>query len=133
MNFDLKKPCKGCPFRKGEGAVRLTEGRVHEVWRSATHNGPMFQCHNTVDYDSSDFDDEELGVVSKGEAQHCLGAVIAGVNSGDGPNQYARVCAQLKLLDVAAVEACADEVFSSEEEMLATAIRRTRKKAKARR
>lgn len=137
MNFDLKKPCKSCPFRRGEGAVRLTEGRIDEVWETATHSGGTFQCHNTIDYNESKFEhegDDDVGVdrcpsadvVSKGTPQHCIGAVIAGLNSGEGPNQLARIMGRLGAIDIEAIEKASDEVFSSKEEMLETALWRDR-------
>jgi hypothetical protein len=44
--FDLKRPCKDCPFRKGVGETfQLSVGRLREIKR-----GDAFQCHKTVDY-----------------------------------------------------------------------------------
>lgn len=44
--FDLKSPCKTCPFRKGNGPkFQLSERRIREIAEATA-----FQCHNTVDY-----------------------------------------------------------------------------------
>lgn len=45
--FDLKRPCRNCPFRKGHGSqFRLGRERVMEIAKATA-----FQCHKTVDYD----------------------------------------------------------------------------------
>ena len=49
--FDLKRPCKTCPFRKGQGS-RFQLRRLSEIRRATS-----FQCHSTVDYGASDIDD----------------------------------------------------------------------------
>lgn len=120
MKFDLKKPCPGCPFlRDGDKAVRLRNAaRVSEVWFAATHAGPNFPCHKTVDYDAM----EEDRPPSKDE-QHCLGAILAGIASGEGPNQLSRIMLRLRGIPA---EAVSDEniklVFDSEEEMAASVL-----------
>ena len=44
--FDLMRPCKNCPFRKGVGErFCLTRARLEAIKRSEA-----FQCHATVDY-----------------------------------------------------------------------------------
>lgn len=51
--FNLKKPCKNCPFRRGVGEqFGLRKERLVEIM-----NAPAFQCHKTVDYDA--FEDPE--------------------------------------------------------------------------
>lgn len=63
--FDLKRPCKTCPFRRENGAnFALTEGRLEEVFRSVA-----FQCHDTVEY----FDE---GNRQGDNPQQCAGLII---------------------------------------------------------
>jgi len=48
--FDLKRPCKTCPFRKGQGELfGLGTERLNEIIEAVS-----FQCHSTVDYNSDD-------------------------------------------------------------------------------
>lgn len=127
LHFELRKPCPGCPFLKdgpGVNPVRLRAGRVEEIWESTKHHGTTFQCHKTVDY--SDPDDEgNEHPIDRGRPQHCIGAVIAGLNSGEGPVQTARVVAALGMdgLDLVRLHReQGDRVFSSLDEMLETAL-----------
>jgi hypothetical protein len=69
--FDLKRPCKNCPFRKGVGETfQLSPARLREI-----KHGPAFQCHKTVDY--SEWDDPEKRAGDR--PQQCAGlmAVLA--------------------------------------------------------
>lgn len=117
MKFNLKKPCSGCPFlRDGHKAVRLRNAhRVSEVWAAATSTGPTFACHKTVDYDEEDLSRPQSA------QEHCLGAILAGIVSGEGPNQLSRIMLRLRVIPP---EAISDEklklVFDSEEEMAAS-------------
>lgn len=119
MKFNLKKPCSGCPFlRHGDRAVRLRNARrVSEVWAAATHAGPTFPCHKTVDYDEEDLSRPQS------TQEHCLGAILAGIASGEGPNQLSRIMLRLRGIPP---EAISDEnlklVFDSEEEMAASVL-----------
>lgn len=63
--FDLKRPCKTCPFRaKAGGTFGLTAKRLEGII-----TGTAFQCHNTVDYEY--FDDERKRQGKK--PQQCAG------------------------------------------------------------
>ncbi len=47
MKFNLKRPCKDCPFLKSNGYLRRTRAiEIAEVLR----NDASFSCHKTVDY-----------------------------------------------------------------------------------
>jgi hypothetical protein len=75
MRFDLKKPCKNCPFRTDGTAIRFScRERAEEIAESAYRNG--FPCHLSADY----LDDEQFGEAGGftfGEdTQHCAGALI---------------------------------------------------------
>lgn len=116
MNFDLKKPCKDCPFSRFEGAVRLTRGRVREVWRSV-EGGPSFQCHKTVERDDED------EVLKTPRDQHCAGAIIAGLKTGHQGSQLAQVAFRLRILSERDYEPHFEHVVDDIDEMLARAIR----------
>lgn len=80
--FDMKRPCKTCPFRKGQGEnFRLDAKRLKEITQSVA-----FQCHNTVDYEH--FDDPYLKQGQK--PQQCAGLMTLLAREGI-PNQIMRV------------------------------------------
>lgn len=63
--FDLKRPCKDCPFRKGVGETfQLSMKRLREIKHSEA-----FQCHKTVDYEN--FHDAEKRAGDR--PQQCAG------------------------------------------------------------
>lgn len=48
-NFNLKKPCANCPFRKA-GAIELAPGRVESILQDLKrHDNKIFVCHKTLD------------------------------------------------------------------------------------
>lgn len=48
-NFNLKKPCANCPFRK-EGAIELRPGRVKGIVKDLKRDDhSIFVCHKTLD------------------------------------------------------------------------------------
>lgn len=73
MRFDLKRPCKNCPFGKAETRIifRCKE-RAEEIAEQAYRTG--FPCHLSADYDD-DEDGEGGGYVFGAETQHCAGAL----------------------------------------------------------
>ena len=81
MKFDLKKPCKNCPFSKAETRIRFacTE-RATEIAESAYRNG--FPCHLSA-VDTSDEDPEYGGYVFGAETQHCAGALGMFINDSN--------------------------------------------------
>lgn len=91
MNFDMKKPCSTCPFRK-ESTMRLTRGRVKEITGAIMGwPGETFQCHNTVDYE------QEHHGMEKG-AQHCAGALIFALKNNH-MGQLARIASRLRMFN----------------------------------
>lgn len=44
MNYDLKKPCEGCPFRRDSGPGWLGDYNAPEIVQMA-RNGENFLCH----------------------------------------------------------------------------------------
>ncbi len=83
MKFDLKKPCKNCPF--GNTRTRITfvsRERAEEIEESAYRNG--FPCHLSAD-DTSD-EDEDGGFVFGENTQHCVGALLMHLKDGESGN-----------------------------------------------
>lgn len=111
MNFDLKKPCKLCPFRTDCPANRPGEDRAEEIAESITTRQQSFPCHETTEFD--DDGDRKLG--NKKE-QHCAGAMILLERLGE-PNQMMRIAERLRLYDSEALDMC-QPVFDSPEDFI---------------
>jgi hypothetical protein len=75
MRFNLKKPCKNCPFRNGPDRIIFRgRDRAAEIAESAYRNG--FPCHLSAEYDEGDDDAGRDGGYVFGEGtQHCAGAL----------------------------------------------------------
>ncbi len=94
--FDRLKPCKTCPFRTDEHAVRyLGEDRAQEIVDSLMSDC-SFTCHD-------DLDSPER------ERQHCVGAMIL-LEKNDTPNQIMRIGERIGVYDRHAL-AGREEVF----------------------
>jgi hypothetical protein len=83
LKFDLKTPCKNCPFRSD--ATRITfacRERAEEIAEQAYRHG--FPCHLSADYveDDDTFDGESGGFVFGEKTQHCVGAIIMFLKDG---------------------------------------------------
>lgn len=129
MKFNLKKPCKTCPFLRGsEDPVRLVRERAKEIIHAVTDSqGATFTCHSTIDYDK-DFgegDSEDRDFISRSGHAHCAGAILFSLKVGK-PNQMTRIAGRLGLLKDLDMSA---DVFESEDEMLKASLpgRRTRR------
>lgn len=71
--FQLKVPCKNCPFANRDTRIRFAcRERAEEIEESAYRNG--FPCHLSAD-DTSDEDEENGGFVFGENTQHCVGAI----------------------------------------------------------
>lgn len=82
MRFDLRTPCKNCPFRTDATAIRFScRDRAEEIEGSAYRNG--FPCHLSA-VDTSDEDEENGGYEFGEDTQHCAGATIMFARYGDG-------------------------------------------------
>lgn len=82
MNFDLKKPCKNCPFAKAETRIKFRcRERAEEIAEQAYRSG--FPCHLSAEYQESEDDGGvgDGGYVFGAETQHCAGAL--GVMAND--------------------------------------------------
>lgn len=100
MNFDLKRPCKQCPFRTDVPGY-LTKGRVDELKGALVAQDGVFSCHKTVDYSDDDgYDDCDVPQprVPSADEQHCAGALIL-LEKLEQPNQMMRIAERLGFYD----------------------------------
>lgn len=76
INYDIKKPCEGCPFRKESAKGWLGDYTPEQIIEHINQEIP-FLCHihieNTTGYDGKDWLEK---AIESGEAQHCAGALI---------------------------------------------------------
>lgn len=80
MKYDLKTPCKNCPFRTDKSAIRFScRERAEEIEESAYRNG--FPCHLSA-HNTSDEDEENGGYEATETSQHCIGFIIMMINDG---------------------------------------------------
>jgi hypothetical protein len=81
--FNVKKPCKDCPFVKGSITNQtLLPSRMKEIVHDVTHDGHFF-CHKTIDYAKEKEHGDSFKPI-EGE-QLCAGSVLyiqrAGANT----------------------------------------------------
>jgi hypothetical protein len=119
MDYDMKKPCDGCPFLKGT-PTKLTPGRIKEITGvMLSRNGGEFPCHKTIEY--VDTGDAESEPVEKPNSKHCAGALIFAEKNGNS-TQMMRICERLGMYDPAALMAnreVVDSVFDDVKSMKA--------------
>lgn len=85
MKFELKQPCKDCPFLKGSCTnLTLSEGRIEGIVHDI-RAGASFTCHKTLELHSS-------------EQQHCAGALVF-LEKEERPNQIMRIAERIGLYD----------------------------------
>ena len=107
--FDMKRPCKSCPFRVGKGeAFALDPDRLEGIRTAAA-----FQCHQSVDY--SRFEDEDGRQGDR--PQQCTG-LMAILHREGTPNQIMQVAERFGALDPAQLDP-RGEAYSSWHEALA--------------
>lgn len=83
MRFDLKEPCKNCPFRTDATAIRFAaRSRAEEIEESAYRHG--FPCHLSATLEEDDGMSYESGYVFNDKTQHCAGALIMYLKRGSG-------------------------------------------------
>lgn len=71
MRFNLKRPCKNCPFTPAKTRIKFScRERAEEIEESAYRNG--FPCHLSA-VDTSNDDPENGGFVFGPTTQHCVG------------------------------------------------------------
>ncbi|ABO60538.1 hypothetical protein Bcep1808_7668 (plasmid) [Burkholderia vietnamiensis G4] len=111
MNFDLKKPCKDCPFRS-DITFHLNTERVEEICDAITRKQQTFACHKTTQHD-----DETGDHIPHDKEQHCAGALIL-LERMNKPNQMMRIAERLRYYDRQALHMDAP-VFETPEAMIA--------------
>lgn len=101
MKFDLKRPCKSCPFRTDIPPF-LSRRRGVEIANSIDGRKlqQTFPCHMTT-VDDEDEDCGERHVTPN--SQHCAGAMIVLEHEG-APNQMMRIAERLGLYDRSKLE-----------------------------
>lgn len=109
MNFNLKRPCKECPFRS-DIRPYLRKSRVREILDALFKQDQTFACHKTLDFD----EEGESLITSK--SQHCAGALILMEKNGRA-NQMMRIAERLGLYDRKKLDMSAP-VFSTPSAML---------------
>lgn len=84
MRFDLKRPCKLCPFANTEHRITFASSeRAEEIENMAYRQG--FVCHEHSEY--IDEDDDYLGgggfdFRADGTSQHCWGVIAMYLKEG---------------------------------------------------
>lgn len=76
MRYDLKKPCKNCPFADTEHRIVFAcRERAEEIAETAYRNG--FPCHLSAEHIEEEDDPIGGGGFYAGsETQHCAGALM---------------------------------------------------------
>lgn len=75
MRFDLKTPCKNCPFRNDKTRIVFAaRSRAEEIEESAYRHG--FPCHRSAELVDDDENDDENGYHAGENSQHCIGYII---------------------------------------------------------
>lgn len=100
MDYDMKKPCESCPFRRGT-PMRLTTSRVRDVVGGMLKsNGGEFPCHKTIE-NLEDDHGEDAGFREKnGKGKHCCGALIFAEKNRTS-TQMMRICERIGMYDAA--------------------------------
>ena len=80
--YDLKTPCRNCPFRNDSTRIRFrVRERAEEIEEQAYRRG--FPCHLSADLIESDEVDEG-GYVFGANTQHCVGYTILAIKDNGG-------------------------------------------------
>lgn len=86
MRFDLKVPCKNCPFRTDSTRIRFADReRAEEISETAYRMG--FPCHlsavdTSEDEDGCENEDGGYEFNPDGNTQHCAGALAMFISDG---------------------------------------------------
>lgn len=111
MDYDMKKPCECCPFRRGT-AMRLTRARVGEVVGGMLNpNGGEFPCHRTIEHLEGEHGEDAGFREKNGKGKHCAGALIFAEKNGTA-TQMMRICERIGMYDAASLMANQEVVDS---------------------
>ena len=82
MLFNLKEPCKHCPFRTDDTRITFSgRERAEQIEEGAYRNG--FPCHLSADCEENPRTGEE-GFVFGEQTQHCAGYLLLQLRDGGG-------------------------------------------------
>ena len=82
--YDMTRPCKHCPFRTDENAIRF-QGPVRALEIAFTAYRFGFPCHTSADYVENETDEgDESGYVFGEQTQTCAGHIIMEIQQSDG-------------------------------------------------
>lgn len=85
MKFDLKTPCKDCPFIVGSSTnITLAEGRLDGIVEDIRAD-QTFTCHKSLELPAD-------------KQQHCAGALIF-LEREENPNQMMRIAERIGVYD----------------------------------
>lgn len=68
MKFDLKKPCKACPFLK-DTTMTLRPGRMTGIAATLRNDKTVFPCHKTTEHG------DDGNTIPRDHEQACMGAL----------------------------------------------------------
>lgn len=111
MRFDLKRPCKDCPFRK-DVTPYLRPDRAAEILDAIERQDQSFTCHKTISGEQQ----SDEGYVPGETDQFCAGALIMLEKMGS-PNRLPRIAEFLKIYDPTQLRGH-DNVFDSRTDMI---------------
>jgi len=97
--YNLKSPCKDCPFRTDKEGF-LTRGRAEEIVKGITLYQGHFWCHKYTDHEQvDDEEDGEDSIYRPGDKdQMCAGSMIM-LEHMEKPNQMMRIAERLGMYD----------------------------------
>lgn len=112
MKFNLKRPCKDCPFRTDIHPY-LNADRVREITDALMTGNSTFACHETTEYN-----EEEGDMASTKDSSHCAGAMIfLEVQEIAIQNQMVRIAERLRIYDHKKLDMSAP-VFHDQQSMI---------------
>lgn len=113
MNFNLKKPCANCPFKK-VGAINLAPGRVEGIVQGLLENDrEWFMCHKTVHHPKGgEWVETEEGTdyEPSGNESQCAGA-MAYLQKIRRPSLSMRMAYAIGIMKPEELEALSDEII----------------------
>ncbi len=94
MKFDLKKPCKNCPFANTPDRITFAcRERAEEIEELAYRQG--FVCHlhsEHIDEDDDYGGEGGFDFAADGSSQHCFGALAMHIRDGGSTVPWERAC-----------------------------------------
>jgi len=96
MKYDLKRPCKNCPFRTDVKPYIKAE-RAEEIADAISRQQQTFACHETT-IECEEDSEGNCGLTDGPNSQHCAGAMII-LEKMQLPNQMMRIAERLGMYD----------------------------------